>query len=237
MVTEVFFIITRKKDVSTDSLLNVFKKMQHSDSEGVYIHSEVTMKKVTECYFFGKHSIEEYIGNKIPSIMYTFPIKSRDSCMNYSASCIIKCLSELNEFIFGMSQESHPDSSSEEEYTFDVSNSNVSLHFEERQASFEEKNIKMFIKDDNAFLSLRGEFNTLCKFINGDEEQIKFWRQKFLQGISDATKKNSSSSDDKDNNSSEDSNDEVTFVSCYKGTNVLKKRKKKRIKTKDYIGN
>ena len=51
----------------------------------------------------------------------------------------------------------------------------------------------MLESNDMAYITLKGDFETLCKLINGDREQIAHWKQKFYEAIGHSTEKMNSS--------------------------------------------
>ena len=82
-------------------------------------------------------------------------------------------------------------------------------------------------------MSLNDYFKTLCKLIDGDDEVINDWKLKFQTGITDATKQ--LYGEKIDNESESSSSLASKYVSAYRGTSGLKKRKRRRVlKTSHY---
>eukprot|EP00957_Ditylum_brightwellii_P136440 10405816-Ditylum_brightwellii.AAC.1 len=101
-----------------------------------------------------------------------------------------------------------------------------SLHFEERQASFEESNIKIFLEDNNSHFSLKDCFNTFFKLIDGGDLAINDWNVKLWDGKAESTMNlcEDTSDNGKDDSSSSCSN----YLSAYRGTAGLKKKKRRK---------
>eukprot|EP00957_Ditylum_brightwellii_P176729 13461353-Ditylum_brightwellii.AAC.1 len=152
--------------------------------------------------------------------------------VNYSAKAISESLCQYSTLHFGISQQSHPDSSSDEESCSKFSSNG--FHFEEIQTSFEECNMRMFLEANTSYFALKDYFKTLCKLLDGEKESIRRWKEKIQDGIAETTKKlcGDVGSSDMENYSSFSS---AVYVPAYKGQRGLKKRKwRKGLKTREY---
>eukprot|EP00957_Ditylum_brightwellii_P014331 1078685-Ditylum_brightwellii.AAC.1 len=96
-------------------------------------------------YFAGTNSSDAFLQEKLPSVLCNDNSVSKYNCTNYHDDKINKALSDFNQSCFGVSQQSHVDSSSDEE---------------SHQMS-------------SAYSVLKGDFATLCKLIDGDSKQVK----------------------------------------------------------------
>jgi hypothetical protein len=215
-----------------EEMNSVIERIEKNDSKGVYINDDVTVDKEVSTYQYGEECSEKFKSAYIPEIFLKNPTKAIDYCCNYSYEQMCHCLAEYSEFNVGVSQFSHPDSSSDEDQD-SVMFALDPYDFQQRQETFEKSNLKMFIQDQGSYLSLNDYFKTLCKLIDGDDEAINDWKQKFQTGIADATK---SLCGEKNENESESSSSlSSNYVSAYRGTSGLKKRKRRRVlKTSHY---
>ena len=82
----------------------------------------------------------------IPDFFLKNPTKVIDYCTNYSYEQICQSSAEYSEFNVGVSQFSHPDSSSDEDQD-SVILATDPYDFQQRQVSFEKSDIKMFIQE------------------------------------------------------------------------------------------
>ena len=160
-----------------------------------HIGNDLVTDKNKPCYVYGSNSVEVFTSGKVPEEFFKTHINAIETCVNYSSSAISSSMSEFSPLLFGLSQECHYDSSSDEE-SFNYNAKKDIFHFEERQVSFEECNMKLFENESSAYLYLRESFHSLCKYIDGDSSDVSLWKDKLNDGIMDATKKLNGSNDD-----------------------------------------
>eukprot|EP00957_Ditylum_brightwellii_P135307 10317733-Ditylum_brightwellii.AAC.1 len=132
-------------------------------------------------------------------------------------------LSHYSNYYVGIAQQIHPDSSSDEGSSSNLSSSE--FQFEERHASFVELNNKMPSQTSSTYFALKDTFSTLVKLIDGEQEAVKEWNKKFQNGIAETTKKISGDECDSDMESSSSSLTSV-YVTTYRGQSGLIKEKK-----------
>ena len=220
-------------DEDVKEIQSLIDSIKNKDSQGVYILSSVEYNSRSPTYQYGSQSCELFRCQNAPDLFSKHPQPPSERCLNYSKDDINHCMSEFSCFLFGLSQISHPDSSSDDD-NVTVDNFMDSLHFESRQASFEENNLKIFSERESSYFALKDSFNSLCKLIDGDDEMILKWKDILDKGTADATEKLSGIKiNDKHDEVGEKCN--VSYVSAYKGTSGLKKRKKRKVlKTSEY---
>ena len=238
---KLYYCSTKEQDEVLNKMQEYFQEMENSKGAGVHIGNDLVIDKNKPCYMYGSNSVEVFTSGKVPEVFFKTHINAIETCLNYSSSAISSSMSEFSPLLFGLSQECHYNSSSDEE-SFNYNAKKDIFHFEERQVSFEECNMKLFENESSAYLCLRESFHTLCKYIDGDSSAVSLWKDKLNDGIMDATKKLNGSNDDSSEVSSLSSNMDCSssstnarYVSAYKGQNGLQKRKKRKVlKTKDY---
>ena len=110
----------------------------------MYVHDGVSKTKEGSYYQYGLMPNTKYRSSYIPEEFFNQPKKATQSCVNYSEAEIAESLSQYSNYHFGIAQHSHPDSSSDEESSTNLSSSE--LQFEERYDYFVELNIKCYCK-------------------------------------------------------------------------------------------
>ena len=108
--------IKMTKEIGELSLL--VEEMEQKDSQGVYLHSGVMECDVLSKYQYGSMSTSRFITSSISDDLLKYKSSAMTYCMNYSENEISKCLADYSNYLFGISQMSHPDSSSKEEDDF-----------------------------------------------------------------------------------------------------------------------
>jgi hypothetical protein len=220
------FCSTRTEcDYETQVIHDQLEKLKKHVYTGVNIPS-----KMIQCdgntYYYGRNSTSTYTTNDPPEILLHPPTDATSTCVNYTQEKINDALSECNEVSFGLSQVSHVDSSSEEELSSCFGISDDDFNFEDRQNTFKEYHEDSNGKPDSAYGVLEGDFATLCKYIDGNQELINEWKLKFTEGKCLATSLLNVTSDS--------SSKSGEYVLCYKGLGSIKKQKRKQLATKDY---
>ena len=220
------FCSTEVKDHSRkEDLKGKMEELSKTDSQGVFV-DHCTLRRNELSYVAGKNSLSEFLTDTVPPELTSLPTTSIKTCINYSEEVINNALSSYGEAAFGLSQECHLASSSDSDVTLDESDASSCFAFTKRQEEHEET-YSSLDKNSRAYEVLKSDFAMLCKFIDGDMEQIMHWKEKITEGIGTATGKMNV-------DNSDSSLEGVGFVSCYKGNGSIKKRKRKRLTTKQY---
>eukprot|EP00957_Ditylum_brightwellii_P016290 1225464-Ditylum_brightwellii.AAC.1 len=94
------------------------------------------------------------------------------------------------------------------------------MDFSQRQQEYEEEHYSSLLKINSVYAILKGGLCTLCKLIDGYQDQINEWKKTLLEGIGIAT-----SDIQVGKNDSSSSTSLIEYISCYKGNGNIMKRK------------
>eukprot|EP00957_Ditylum_brightwellii_P209201 15360774-Ditylum_brightwellii.AAC.1 len=135
-----------------------------------------------------------YQSKELPANLIAPPTKAMDYCHNYSSQFIANALSNYDITNFVISQQSHAESGTDDDSVNSLQNDTENMKgdvhdLQQRKISFEERHNSVLTQNSRAYSTLKSDFSQLCKFIDGDKDQINIWKWKFKEAFAEATEK------------------------------------------------